>query len=316
MGESKKTYKVLIVDDANTTRVTLKNFLVKKHCERYNEYTIEVDTAIDGLNALEKVEKSDYDLVISDIIMPNMNGFELVSSLSRRFPELCTVLITSSDVEDYIKMALVYNVTNIITKTNPFNYEEFSRVIHNLLIKDNIFGLEHYLCAGTNVNTIKIQNRDSIKIAIDRIKSIASNTKLDPTTVKKFVLSTEEAILNACIYASVENIGRERPKFSVFFDLEEFSPVHVSFGYDEEKLGIAICDSGGKLQKEDILYWISRNISGEGVFDNHGRGLFLMRVNTDRMVINVEPGSRTEVILIKYFEPKYEGHKPLYINQV
>src|SRR3989339_2246348 len=109
-------------------------------------------------------------------------------------------LRTSSDVEDYIKMALVYNVTNIITKTNPFNYEEFSRVIHNLLIKDNIFGLEHYLCAGTNVNTIKIQNRDSIKIAIDRIKSIASNTKLDPTTVKKFVLSTEEAILNACIY--------------------------------------------------------------------------------------------------------------------
>lgn len=316
MEESKKIYKILVVDDANTTRITLRNYLVKKHCERYTDYAIEAETAVDGLDALEKVEKGQYDLVISDIIMPNMNGFELVSSLSRRFPDLCTVLITSSDVEDYIKMALVYNVTNIITKTNPFNYEEFSRVVHNLLIKDNIFGLEHYLSPETNVNTIKIQNRDSIKIAIDRIKSIATNTKLDPTTVKKFVLSTEEAILNACIYASVENIGRERPKFSVFFDLEEFSPVHVSFGYDDEKLGISICDSGGKLQKEDILYWISRNISGEGVFDNHGRGLFLMRVNTDRMIINVEPGTRTEVVLIKYFEPKYEGHKPLYINQV
>ncbi|MGD9580859.1 MAG: response regulator [Vampirovibrionia bacterium] len=316
MDDTKKIYKVLIVDDANTTRVTLRNYLVNKHCERHEEYKIEADTAVDGLDALEKVENGDYDLVVSDIIMPNMNGFELVSSLSRRFPELCTVLITSSDVEDYIKMALVYNVTNIITKTNPFNYEEFSRVIHNLLIKDNLFGLSHYLLPETNINTIKIQNRDSIKLAIDRIKSIAINTKLDPTTVKKFVLSTEEAILNACIYASVENIGRERPKFSVFFDLEEFSPVHVSFGYDEEKLGISICDSGGKLQKEDILYWISRNISGEGVFDNHGRGLFLMRVNTDRMVINVEPGKRTEVVLIKYFEPKYEGHKPLYINQV
>lgn len=316
MEEDKKKYSILIVDDANTIRVTLVNYLTKKHCKVYDEYIIEADTAVDGLDALDKVERKKYDLVISDIIMPNMNGFELVSSLSRKYPELCTVLITSSDVEDYIKMALVYNITNIITKTNPFNYEEFSRVVHNLLVKDNIFGLKYYLNPGTNVNSIQIDNKDSIRIAIDRIKSIANNTKLDPTTVKKFILSTEEAILNACIYASVDGVGRERPKFSVFFDLENFTPVQVSFGYDDEKLGISITDCGGKLQKEDILYWISRNISGEGVFDNHGRGLFLMRVNTDRMIINVEPSKKTEVILIKYFEEIYEGHKPLYINQI
>lgn len=316
MEDRNKTYKILIVDDANTIRVTLLNYLTKKHIEKYKGYLIEADTAIDGLDALDKVERGNYDLVISDIIMPNMNGFELVSSLSRKYPDLCTVLITSSDVEDYIKMALVYNVTNIITKTNPFNYDEFSRVVHNLLTKDNIFGLENYMAPGTTINTIEITNRDLIRTAIDRIKSIATNTQFDSTTLKKFILSTEEAILNACIYASVDNIGRERPKFSVFFDLDQFASVNVSFGYDEEKLGISITDSGGKLQKEDILYWISRNISGEGVFDNHGRGLFLMRVNTDRMIINVEPGKRTEVILIKYFEEIYEGHKPLYINQI
>lgn len=316
MEENKKTYRVLVVDDANTVRVTLVNYLTKKHCKQYDEYEIVADMAVDGLDALEKVEKEKYDLVISDIIMPNMNGFELISSLSRKYPELCTVLITSSDVEDYIKMALVYNVTNIITKTNPFNYYEFSRVVHNLLAKDNIFGLENYLLPETNINTITIEHKDAIRTVIDRIKSVAINTKLDDTTVKKFILSTEEAVLNACVYASIDNVQRERPQFSVFFDVEEFSPVQVSFGYDDEKLGISITDSGGKLKKEDILYWISRNISGEGVFDNHGRGLFLMRVNTDRMVINVQPGTKTEVVLIKYFAEKYEGHKPLYINQV
>ncbi|MEW5820642.1 MAG: response regulator, partial [Cyanobacteriota bacterium] len=148
MEEDKKKYSILIVDDANTIRVTLVNYLTKKHCKVYDEYIIEADTAVDGLDALDKVERKKYDLVISDIIMPNMNGFELVSSLSRKYPELCTVLITSSDVEDYIKMALVYNITNIITKTNPFNYEEFSRVVEKQLVKFNIIWVKNYLKQG------------------------------------------------------------------------------------------------------------------------------------------------------------------------
>jgi CheY-like chemotaxis protein len=316
MDDNKKTYRVLIVDDSNTVRLTLVNHLKKNHPKNYPGYSIEVETAVDGLDALDKVENNEYDLVVSDIIMPNMNGFELVSSLSRRFPQLCTVLITSNDVEDYIKMALVYNVTNIITKTNPFNFNEFSRVVHNLLTKEHIFGIENYMNQNAESNCITIENKDTIRTVIDRIKSVATNSQLEPTTVKKFVLSTEEAILNACIYSTVDIKESERPKFQFFQALENFSPVKVCVGTDDEKLAISITDSGGKLKKEDILYWISRNISGEGVFDNHGRGLFLMRVNTDRMVINVDPGNRTEIILMKYFEDIYEGHKPLYINQV
>jgi len=316
MSKEKRKFRVLVVDDSNTVRATLVNHLKKGHLKLYSGYEITPEVAVDGLEALSKVEKTKYDLVISDIVMPNMNGFELISSLSRRHPHLCTVLITSSDVEDYIKMALVYNVTNIITKTNPFNFEEFSRVIHSLLTKENIFGLENYLSTGADVYSILIEDKETIRTTIDRIKSLASNTQLDETVVKKFVLSTEEAVLNACIYSTVEIEDSERPKFSFFQALENFSPVNVSFGYNEEKLAISITDSGGKLKKDDILYWISRNISGEGVFDNHGRGLFLMRVNTDRMIINVDPGKKTEIVLIKYFEPKYEGHKPLYINQV
>lgn len=316
MSNNKKTYKILIVDDSHTIRKSLLTFLTKTHVKKHEEYSIEADTAVDGLDALSKIEAKKYDLVVSDIIMPKMNGFELVSSLSRKYPSLCNVLITASDVEDYIKMALVYNVTNIITKTNPFNFEEFSRVIHSLLTKEGIFGLENYVSTPSSVEHTIVEHKDHIKFAIDKIKKIAQESPLAPNLIKKFILSTEEAILNACMYASKENIGRDRPEFGFLMDLDDFPPVEISFAHDEEKLAVSIRDAGGNLNKEDILYWISRNINGEGLFDNHGRGLFLMRVNTDRMVINVEPGKRTEVILIKYFEEKYEGYKPLYINQV
>ena len=82
--------------------------------------------------------------------------------------------------------------------------------------------LKHYLQEDTDINTIAINNKDIIRTAIDRIKSLAGNTKLDPTTVKKFVLSTEEAVLNACVYASVDSVGRERPNFQVFLGMDEF----------------------------------------------------------------------------------------------
>ena len=65
MEETKKTYKVLIVDDANTIRVTLANYLTKKHVLKHVGYAIEAETAVDGLDALDKVERNNYDLVIS-----------------------------------------------------------------------------------------------------------------------------------------------------------------------------------------------------------------------------------------------------------
>jgi hypothetical protein len=42
----------------------------------------------------------------------------------------------------------------------------------------------------------------------------------------------------------------------------------------------------------------------------------MSRIFADRMVINIDPGRKTEVILMNYLSPAYRGFKPLYINEL
>jgi two-component system chemotaxis response regulator CheY len=68
--------KILIVDDSNMLRDMLKYALVDGG---YSDVT----EAVDGVDALEKANASQFDLVITDINMPNMDGFELIQELRK-----------------------------------------------------------------------------------------------------------------------------------------------------------------------------------------------------------------------------------------
>jgi two-component system, chemotaxis family, sensor kinase CheA len=81
--------KVLVVDDAHLARTFMQNVL-----KSAGYYT---DTASDGQEALEKISKEQFDLIVSDVEMPRMSGFELTKKV-RNHPDLADVpviLVTS-----------------------------------------------------------------------------------------------------------------------------------------------------------------------------------------------------------------------------
>ena len=78
--------RILVVDDEPSIRFVFSALLEREG------YT--VDVAEDGFVALRKVRKAKPDLVITDLRMPNMNGFELLSVLRTKFPELPTIAIS------------------------------------------------------------------------------------------------------------------------------------------------------------------------------------------------------------------------------
>ena len=80
------SHRVLIVDDEPSIRFVLKAVFEQE------DYT--VDVAEDGFAALRKIQSQMPDLAISDLRMPNMNGFELLSVLRTRFPNLPTIAIS------------------------------------------------------------------------------------------------------------------------------------------------------------------------------------------------------------------------------
>lgn len=79
-------YRILVVDDDEQIRQVSEHVL--SHCG------YEVRTASHGFEALALMRKALPDLIISDLNMPNMSGFELLSIVRRRFPQLPVIAIT------------------------------------------------------------------------------------------------------------------------------------------------------------------------------------------------------------------------------
>lgn len=82
---------ILVVEDSITARTLLKNIL--------ESAGYRVKTAVDGVDALTLLGTEDFDMVVSDVDMPRMNGFELTGRIraSRNLTDLPVVLVTSLD---------------------------------------------------------------------------------------------------------------------------------------------------------------------------------------------------------------------------
>lgn len=79
-------YRILVVDDDPMVRETSGLVLMK--------HGYEVRTSEDGFSALVKLRTALPDLIISDLRMPNMSGFELLSVVRRRFPQIPVIAVS------------------------------------------------------------------------------------------------------------------------------------------------------------------------------------------------------------------------------
>jgi DNA-binding response OmpR family regulator len=116
--------RVLVVDDSDVLRKIVSFNLTKEG------YVVE--EARDGLEGLEKMKSNKPDLVILDVMMPHLNGFEVLKRM-RADPELSNVpviILTAKGGENDAKMALQSGANGFLTK--PFSpvklVEEVRRV--------------------------------------------------------------------------------------------------------------------------------------------------------------------------------------------
>jgi len=87
---------VLVIDDEEVVREVLSRMLARKGCT--------VEHATDGENGLAKAGEKPYDVVITDINMPRMDGFEFMENLRARDPEIPVIIVTAvGDVKNAVK---------------------------------------------------------------------------------------------------------------------------------------------------------------------------------------------------------------------
>ena len=116
-------YRILVVDDEASMRDVLSIML---HREGYH-----VDAAGDGAQAVKHLQDNAYDLVISDVQMPRMDGLQLLQHVRERSPETVVIMITAFSSTEQAVEAMKQGAYDYIIK--PFKNEEIRIVIKNAL---------------------------------------------------------------------------------------------------------------------------------------------------------------------------------------
>ena len=115
--------KILIVDDEAKIREMIVKYAVHEG--------FETDQASDGFEAVEKCEVNDYDLVIMDIMMPNLDGFSAVKEIRKARPDIPVIMLSALG-EEYDKVhGFDIGVDDYVVK--PFSSKELMMRIHAIL---------------------------------------------------------------------------------------------------------------------------------------------------------------------------------------
>lgn len=119
--------KILIVDDEIKIREMIAKYA---HHEGF-----ETQEAQDGMEAVELCEKNDYDLVVMDIMMPNLDGFSAVKEIKKFKPELPFIMLSALG-EEYDRIhGFDVGVDDYVVK--PFSSKELMMRIHAILKRVN-----------------------------------------------------------------------------------------------------------------------------------------------------------------------------------
>jgi len=124
--EPAKKKSALVVEDSITARTLLKNILEGSGYE--------VKTAVDGVDAFTQLRTGDFDIVISDVDMPRMNGFELTTKIrnDKRLAEIPVVLVTALQSREDRERGIDVGANAYIVKSS-FDQSNLLEVVRRLV---------------------------------------------------------------------------------------------------------------------------------------------------------------------------------------
>jgi len=127
--------KILLVDDEEVFLEQLKDALEQSSLD------LQVDTASDGLEALEKINAERHDIVITDLKMPRMDGHQLLKEIHTLYPSTYVVVITAFGSISSAVEAMKYGAYDFLEK--PFNMDTLEISLTKILrqheiLKENI----------------------------------------------------------------------------------------------------------------------------------------------------------------------------------
>jgi len=125
-GAAAKKQSILVVEDSITSRALLKNIL---ESAGYN-----ISTAVDGIDAYTALKTGTFDLVVSDVEMPRMDGFDLTARLraDKQLAQMPVVLVTALETREHRERGIDVGANAYIVKSS-FDQSNLLEVVGRLI---------------------------------------------------------------------------------------------------------------------------------------------------------------------------------------
>ena len=172
--------RILVVDDERVIREILSDFL---SLEGYIVRTVE-----DGVEALKELQRRSYNLVISDLKMPNMGGLELIEKITSLSLPVLTVIMTGFGTVETAIEAMKKGAYDYILK--PFKVEEVVHIVQRGLDRQR---LQHENIRLKDALSIyKISEAIATSLSVERILDLVLDATLDAVDADVVTLLLEE----------------------------------------------------------------------------------------------------------------------------
>ncbi|MDR1147137.1 MAG: response regulator transcription factor [Spirochaetaceae bacterium] len=123
--------KILLADDQTLITQSLNTFL-----SNYAEDMTVVGTAVSGKEAVSIAEREHPDMILMDVLMPEMGGIEAIGVIKNKYPEIKIIMLSTYDEDEYVRAAIMAGASGYLLKAiSPTELITVIRALKNNIIQ-------------------------------------------------------------------------------------------------------------------------------------------------------------------------------------
>lgn len=233
-------YSVLIVEDHDRLREQLGQF--------YEQEGFKVTTASCGEEGIEKLSQEKFAIVVSDVKMPGMDGFQLARHVREKYPDTDVILITAFGNIKQAVEAMKLGASDYITK--PFQPEAIRLVSEKLIerrrLLEEVRELRQRVHEEHNLENILSKSPKMLKV-FDLIRSLAE-------TDSGVMITGETGTGKELVARAIHNLSRRKSRQFVAINCGAFPDTLLEselFGYEKGAFTGATQSRAGKIELAD-----------------------------------------------------------------
>lgn len=232
--------RALLVDDEKYIRNGIRTII-----SRADSIFTEIDECVNGIEALQKLSQHRYDLVITDLIMPQIDGIELVARIDGMDYRPYTVVLSGYDDFKYAQKAISYGVKAYLLK--PVDRNELLNIVRKA-------EAEYF---KNQRSDIKISDKDKIEYYTNQLKLMLLSDNSSKEESEKIFNGCELDFTKECYNIAMINSGevyqyedKRESNTALTYNIKKYLLDTDTFGYcflDNQDNTVAILDSKANI---------------------------------------------------------------------